>query len=343
MRVTALVWAPFGHRMDELAAAVGGRRVSITLLYGPRYLAPLRYLALFFRTLILLAVEGPDVVYAQNPPVFCPLTSLIYCRAAGKKLVIDHHSVWRLKTVGGFVGRALGFLESFVARSADGNTAPHGVWATELARTGARNVLVVRDHVERNPFGRDEMVRRKYAQTPLIAIASHGGHPLERIEAEVTAASQFESLTLIVTGPPSKLAGRLERLPPNVRYLGMLPMDDYLRLKASCDFALNITDEPSTLSHVLFEYAASALPVVSSRQAVVEDVFGDSLLYVRASDADSVSQGIRVLAGDSARLAEYGSAMSRIFDNLSAARSREVAALEELLTPRRPAYAKAPA
>ncbi|MDV3277290.1 MAG: glycosyltransferase [Nitrososphaerales archaeon] len=343
MKTIALLWGPFGHRLDELSAAVGGKRISITLLYGPRYFAPIRYLALFIMTLILLLAESPDVVYAQNPPVFCPLTSLLYCRVAGKRLVVDHHSVWRVKTIGGPVGRAIGYLESVVARSADANTAPHGVWARELSAMGARSVLVVHDHVERNPYGRDERLRRGYAQTPLIAVASHGGHPLERMEAEISAASRFETLTLLVTGPANKLAGRLEKLPPNIRYLGMLPMDDYLRLKASCDFALNITDEPFTLSHVLFEYAASALPVVSNRQAVVEEVFGDSLAYVNSSDVTSVSAGIRLLAGDPAKLVTYRSGMARMFDKLAATRSREVAALKDLISTGRSAQAKAPA
>ena len=40
-----LCWAPFGFRADELAGAIGAERVSITLLYGPRYFAPIRYLA----------------------------------------------------------------------------------------------------------------------------------------------------------------------------------------------------------------------------------------------------------------------------------------------------------
>ena len=242
MKILALSWAPFGHRMDELSQTVGGTRVSITLLYGPRYFAPLRYLALFFRTLILLAVSRPDAVYAQNPPVFCPLTSLLYCRFAGKKLLVDHHSVWRTKTIGGVVGRGIGFLEAFVAAAADLNTAPHGVWARELSGMGASNVMVVHDFVERSPFTRDQAVRERYAKSSAIAIASHGGHPLERIEAEVGAASTLEDFTLLITGPPSKLANRLASLPPNVKYLGMLEMSDYLRLKASCDFALNVTD-----------------------------------------------------------------------------------------------------
>jgi len=317
--------------MDELSNAVGGTRVSITLLYGPRYFAPLRYLALFFRTLILLATRKPDVVYAQNPPIFCPLTSLLYCKAAGKKLVVDHHSVWRVKTIGGILGRGIGFIEAFVASAAQLNTAPHGVWASELQRMGARHVLVVHDFVERNPFRRDQEIRERYAQTALIGVAAHGGHPLERLETEVAAASASSGVTLLITGPPNKLAGRLKDTPANVKYLGMLPMEEYLRLKASADFAINITDEPFTLSHVLFEYVASSLPVISSRQEVVEDVFRDALSYVKSSGREEVTDTFRMLSGDKNLRSEFRERARSKQDELERIHTSEVAELRNLM------------
>ena len=305
--------------------------MSITVLYGPRYFAPLRYVALFFRTLILLTIRRPDVVYAQNPPVFCPLTSLLYCRVARKKLVVDHHSVWRVKTIGGIIGRGIGFIEAFVASAAQLNTAPHGVWASELQRMGASRVLVVHDFVERNPFSRDQLTRERFAETSLIAIAAHGGHPLERLETEVAAASAAGGLTLLVTGPPSKLAGRLKDIPPNVKYLGMLPMADYLRLKASADFAINITDEPFTLSHVLFEYVASSLPVISSRQEVVEDVFRDSLIYVKNSGREDVSEAVRKLSADRNLRADFRERAKSKQEELERIHTSEVAELRNLM------------
>lgn len=329
MKVIALSWAPFGHRMDELSRAVGGVRVSITLLYGPRYFAPLRYLALFIRTLLLLAVESPDVVYAQNPPVFCPLACLLYCRAAGRVLVIDHHSVWRLKTIGGVLGRGIGFLEALVASSAGLNSSPHAVWAKKLRAMGASKVMVVHDFVEKNPFAPDRKFRDRYAATPFLVIASHGGHPLEGVEAEVAAASRVDGLTLLVTGPPNKLAGRLKNLPANVKYLGLLPMEDYLRLKASCDLALNITDEPFTLSHVIFEYISSGLPVVSSRQQVVEEAFGDSLAYVRSSSRADVESVLKDLIGNPARLAELRRKSGSKFQSLQSQSEAELDRLRD--------------
>ncbi len=335
MRVLCLSWAPFGHRMDELSDAVGGRRVNLTVLYGPRYYAPLRYVVLFFWTLFRLVSDNPRVVYAQNPPVFCPLTCLVYCRVMGKRLIIDHHALWHVKTLGdGVVSRTIGFLEKFVSTSAFANTAPHTVWSGGLMRIGAKRVEVIHDYVAKNPLSRDESLRERYSGGGRVAIASHGGHPLELIENEISAAGMVPAMTLLITGPEEKLGGRLSKLklPANVRYLGLLPIDEYLRLKASCDFALNITDEPYTLSHVLFEYAASSLPVLSSRQPVVEAIFGNSILYATGTSPHEVAIQLGVLSQDAGLLRSFRAKISSKHGELTEMRDAELVALRALVT-----------
>jgi len=332
-RTLCIVWGPFGFRADELAEAIGAERVSITFLYGPRYFAPIRYVALFFKTLLILSRRRPDVVYAQNPPVFCPLTCLLYCRLAGGKLVVDHHSIWRIKTLGGGpLSRAIGLLEAVVSRSASGNTAPHSLWGDKLREMGARNVVVVHDFVERNPHARDEALRRSLTDRPFVAISSHGGHPLERIEAEASAVGRVGTAALLITGPKEKLERRLSQrsLPENVRYLGFLPRRTYESLKASADVAVNVTDEPFTLSHVLLEYAASSLPTISSRQRVLDDFFGDALAYTDSTEAEAIAEKVRLLEDPVVR-EEFRARISRWYDALCAARPGELKALRALL------------
>lgn len=331
-----LLWAPFGFRADELADVVGAERASITLLYGPRYFAPVRYLALFFRTLFLLAQKRPDVVYAQNPPVFCPLTCLLYCRVAGARLVIDHHSIWSVKTLGGRspLSRAIGFLERAVSRAAEANTAPHSMWARMLEKMGARDVLVYHDYVPKNTRRRDEALRRRMGDGETLAISSHGGHPLERLEVEAAAVGRDrdEGVSLVTSGPREKLERRFAAmsLPPNVRYAGFLEREVYESLKASADFAINITDEPHTLSHVLFEFAASSLPVISSKEPVVEELFGDSILYAD-STVDDVAEKVRTLCSGPTR-AEWAARVARKQEELTAMHEEEVASLRRLVS-----------
>ena len=314
---------------------VGAERASITLLYGPRYFAPVRYLALFFRTIFLLAQKQPDVVYAQNPPVFCPLTCLLYCRLTGARLLIDHHSIWSVKTLAGRgpLSRGIAFLERVVSRAAEGNTTPHGLWARMLVKMGARDVLVYHDYVPENRRAPDEALRSRMAEGPILAIASHGGHPLERLEVEAAAVGQEREagVSLAISGPAEKLERRFASftLPPNVKYAGFLDRDVYESLKASADFAINITDEPYTLSHVLFEFAASSLPVISSKEQVVEEVFGDSLLYAD-STVEDVAEKVRQLCSAPAR-AEWAARVARKQKELRAIHEEEVASLRRIV------------
>lgn len=333
-KTTFILWGPFGFRADELAQEVGAERVSITFLYGPRYFAPVRYLALFFKTLIILFSRRPSVVFAQNPPVFCPMTCLLYCRMTGARLIVDHHSIWKVKTLGGGpVSRVIGSLEGVVARASFANTAPHSFWARKLEEMGARRVEVVHDFVPRNDHVRDDALRSSLAGGRTVAVSSHGGHPLERMESESAAVGRVPSVELLITGPTEKLERRLpaSALPGNVRYLGFLPRETYETLKASADFALNVTDEPYTLSHVLLEFAASSLPVISSRQEVVEAFFGDALLYLDSTSAADVAERVEEFLDPAVR-EDYTRRISRFYEGLASAREAEVGRLRSLVS-----------
>jgi len=335
LKIACLVWAPFSDRMDELAEAVGGHRKNFHLGYLPRYLAPMKYLYFFAVTQAYLFREKPAVVYAQNPPVFCPLACVPYCRITHSKLVVDHHNIWSVKVFGASrLAYPFRLLERLLGLFADINTVPHTVWKEGLQRLSFRRVMTVHDYVEANRFSRDQEARSRISSVGLIGIASgHQGYPLERVEAEALGAEAVDGLALVITGPPARLAPRIKALGElrNVKYLGYLPKDEYDRTKASCDFALNITDEPFTLNHVLFEYAAARLPTISTRREVIEAVFGDALVYVEESTASAVAEKLRFLCADRAVLNQYRERMSLKFSDLTESRRREIEYLKDLL------------
>jgi glycosyltransferase involved in cell wall biosynthesis len=295
--------------MQELSEVLRADRVNLSFRFGPRYLAPLRYLVLFIRTEILLLTRRPDSVYAQNPAIFCPLSCLLYCAVFKKKLIIDHHAVWSIKTLaGGLLGKSIGRLEKFASRSAFANTTPHPLWARELDRMGARGILTIYDFVKKPTGKRSESMRRKYSNgEEFIALAPHGGHPLERVENEIEAARQLTSFMLLLSGPRGKLEPRLggQRFPPNARYVGFLEPGEYNELEASVDFGLSITDEPFTVSHSLLEFAANRIPIVSSRQGAVVDLFGDSISYVDSSDPSRIVSAMKELITNPALIKEF--------------------------------------
>jgi glycosyltransferase involved in cell wall biosynthesis len=333
-KILCIAWAPSSPRLDEIAAEIGAARANLTFHYGPIFLAPLRYTVLFLRTLILLLSNGPDVVYAQNPAIFCPFTCLIYCKIAGKRLLIDHHCVWAVKSFRGTkLGRLIFLIERTVDRLAYANTAPHWQWGKMLRGMGARKVTVIYDYVERTVASRDQNLRAKYGTGfSLISLAPHGGHPLERVDSETFAAGRNPSVGLLITGPPEKMLARIskikQQIPRNVKYLGLLPRDEYERLKSSVDFGMNISDEPYTVSHSLLEFAAVSTPMISTRQAAVEELFGESVLYTDSSDPDAVARKLSQLVNDPSLLSEFREKITRRLEFVRA--SRRVA-IQELL------------
>lgn len=335
MKVSCVAWAPFSDRLDELAAGIGGSRKNINLGYLPRYAAPLKYVAYFLMTLIYLFRERPSVVYAQNPPIFCPAACIPYCWLTGARLLVDHHNLWSVKTFeGSAVAPVVRRIEAVVARTAFANTVPHSVWRDELTAMGGSRVVTVHDFLERNPNQRSEAMRRRVSEAGLIGIASgHQGLPLEAVESEARAAELTPGVTLAITGPPERLASRIEALGPlnRVKFLGYLPKQDYEVLKASSDFGLNISNEKHTVNHVLFEYAAAFLPAVSSRRPEIEAVFGDSLVYADSSEAHVVAERLAWLTETPGRVSEYRTRMASRYEALSDQRRSELARLRALV------------
>lgn len=336
MKIVCLAWAPFSDRLDELARAVGGERKNIQMGYLPRYLAPLKYLLFFGLTQAYLFRERPDVVYAQNPPAFCPLACVPYSKLTGKKLVVDHHNIWSVKAFGATrLSSLFRLVEKLLALFADVNTVPHTLWKEGLEEMGARRVLTVHDYLEKNMFRRNDAVRHRVAQSSLIGIASgHQGYPLERIEVEAKSAEDIDGVTVAITGPPQRVGPRVEALGKlrNAKFLGYLPKAEYEELKASSDFGLNITDEPYTVNHVLFEYAAASLPTISTRRPEIEAVFGDSLVYVDRSDVASVSQRLKAFRDDPTFLSECRMRMEAKFSELTLRHEAELVFLKSLIT-----------
>ena len=183
-------------------------------------------------TQVYLLRERPRVVFAQNPPVFCPLACVPYCKLTNTKLVVDHHNVWSVKVFGqSRLSSQFRALERLLAHSADVNTVPHSVWQNELLRLGAKRVLMVHDYVALNESARSQDVREHISKTGLIGVASgHQGYPQERIEAEALAAESVDGVTLAMTGPPQRLMPRIKKLAnPAERQVSRLPAEGRLR------------------------------------------------------------------------------------------------------------------
>ncbi len=317
--------------MDNIAQLISGRRVTLTVLFGKKALAPLRYVALTIATVILLAVSRPRVVVAQNPPIFCPLACLIYTQIWRASLLVDHHSIWSKKSIRGLLGKLLAYLERFVAVKAEVNIVPHSIWAEEVSRMGVGSVLTLIDYVE--PHASTEVsgyVPPVGGQYLYLVMAVHGGHPHERLESEIAAVKTLDDVALLLTGPPSKISRRVKSAShgvKNVFYLGILPRADYESVKRSVHFALSISDEYETIPHAVHEFASLGKPVIAVRNRALHGLFDDAILYAENSEPATVREAIVQLIGTPGALRKHEEMLRRKYDELKEIRKKQESAL----------------
>jgi len=256
-KVVGIAWAEHSNRLDAISEALGGKAEKISWLSGKKYLAPIRYFVLGIRSLWRLERLSPDVVIAQNPPIFCPLFAYLYTKVHRKKLVMDCHSLARDNIGQGFIWRALTSIESFLMRRTFSNTVIHEVYSSILAGSGIRSVVLYDAPPEINISG------SKVVKT-LIVICPLGGHPDEDVKGILEVAGAVEGIEVVVTG---KWKTPIEH--PRVKYVGFLPREKYLmELLSSRAGLCLIRGNAMTLPYVLFEFIAAGIPFVVNETPV---------------------------------------------------------------------------
>ncbi len=89
-----IVWGAQTELSRGLAAGLGAEFKQVYYKKIGSYNIPaiFRYILQAVETLLILFTSRPKAVIVQNPPVFAPLTVLLYCKLAGAKLAIDSHT-----------------------------------------------------------------------------------------------------------------------------------------------------------------------------------------------------------------------------------------------------------
>ncbi|MDY6866959.1 MAG: hypothetical protein SVT56_03505, partial [Chloroflexota bacterium] len=136
-----IAWAPHGRRTESLARELGAKLYFIHYLkfQNPSY-APIKYILQSLRTLQVLFMERPDVVFIQSPPFVCSLVVYLYCFINGARFVLDHHSAsfatvwdWALP------------VQKFLARRAVTNIVTNQYWADIIQNSWSAKAFILID------------------------------------------------------------------------------------------------------------------------------------------------------------------------------------------------------
>ena len=299
-----IAWAPSSPTFVDIAALLDGRVVYLNILFGKRWAAPLRYILLALKTFKLLLKEKPRGVFAQNPPIFCPLVIVLLKRTMGFRLVVDHHAVWSIKSIREpILSQTIAGLERFVVKRADANITPNRNWTRLFGEMGARNAFTYHDYLQKKipQTSAASSISDRLPPHRFIVIAAHGGHPEELLEEEVAVVRGLPNYVLVITGRREKIGQRLSRLklPGNVVYAGYLDQLDYESLKRHADAALSLSKEPNTVPHAIHEFLSYGTPTIVLKDNLLRSIFDGAIVEVEDGSPESIRESLRKTCEDS--------------------------------------------
>lgn len=284
-RCLFIAWAPFGRRSELLSQELGARLYFIHYLkFKVPIYAPFKYILQAARTLQVLFAERPEVVFVQSPPFVCTLVVYLYCRLAGAKFVIDHHTAsfarrwdWALP------------LQKFLARRAITNLVTNQHWA-DILQSWRAPVFILTDPLVALPEG------EPFAAEPgfnLVYINTFAAD--EPTDAVRHAAAQLPDVHFYITGSKRrKPASYFECTPPNVTFTDFLPDAQYFGLLRSASAVMALTTRDYTLQGGGCEAISLGKPLITSDWPYLRELFARGTVYVPNSP-EGIRDGIRAM------------------------------------------------
>lgn len=272
MKSTFIAWVYYNRRSELLAQHLGAALHFVCYGEPGKLLqAPVRYGVQAVRTWRILWREQPNVVFVQNPPIFCALVAALYARRYGARYVIDSHTDALISSKWG--------------------------WFLPLHRRlsrGAVTTIVTNEHLK-------EMVHRwgchafVLGYTPAVypagerfplngdfnvAVISTGGED-EPLDVVFEAAHRLPETSVYVTGDSRRLSqDLLAKKPANCHLTGYLPYERYIGLLRSVDIVVDLTTRDHTLLLGAFEAVSVGTPLIVSDWPVLRDYFSRGTVHV---------------------------------------------------------------
>ena len=300
-----LVWGPPSHgpRSRVFARELG---VPLHNVYSTQrrgaWAAPWKYTYQAVATIWLLARRRPKLVFVQSPPSFAAIVVAAYSALASARFVVDAHSaamqatVWTRPRV----------LYRWLARRAIVTIVTNQTFFLRIEGWGAR-ALVLKDIPTAFPIG--DAPELADGMNILVVSTFAGDEPLGEV---VEAARRLPTVRFHVTGDPER--GRqtfdLSAAPPNLRFTGYLPDEEYYGLMAGANLVMCLTTRDDTMQRGACEALSIGTPIITSDWPLLRSYFNDGTVHVR-SDAESIEAGVRDAI---ARIDELGNGIRRLRD-----------------------------
>lgn len=283
--IAFVAWQRYHRRSDLLAQRLGSAMHFISYgQQGKPLQTPVRYVVQAWRTWRVLRRERPQVVFVQNPPIFCVLVASLYARLYGAEYVIDSHT-------GAFLSPAWRWsigLHRMLSRRAL-TTIVHNTDQEEVVKRWGCDCLLLADPLGDYPSGEPFRFR---ADFNVAVVGSFGSD--EPVGAVFEAARQLTDVCFYFTGNAGRLDSRLlAKKAENCILTGYLPDERYVALLRGADCVMVLTTRDHTLLCGAFEAVSLGTPLITSAWPVLRKRFALGTVHV-SNTMESICEGVRL-------------------------------------------------
>jgi len=294
-KVIFISWAEDCSRSDTIARELGGKSFMVySRFWGSNYATILfKYSVQFYRTIVILLRERPDIVYVMTPPTIVCFPVWCASKITRLKYVIDAHT-------GAFLlppWSKLVFLHKLFSRAALATIVTNQRLADIVSDWGAKWVIVPDVPVAFPEIGNIDL-------QPGICMAYINTFTIdEPLDLLLAAAKIVPEVSIYVTGDTSACANDIiHNAPDNVIFTDFLSRASYAGLIMGCQSVICLTKLDHTMQRGAYEAIYLGKPVITSNFGVLRSNFPIGTVFVN-NDVDSIADGIRE--------------MLKIFNNLS--------------------------
>lgn len=235
------------------------------------------------RTWRVLRQERPDVVFVQNPPIFCALVASLYARRYGARYVIDTHT-------GAFLSwkwRWLVGLHRLLSRGAL-TTIVHNNSQEKIAKRWGCRYLVMGFTPSNYAAGEHLPLNGQFN----VAVISNFRKD-EPLDVVFEAAGLLPEVSFCVTGDYKRIAtSLLAKKPDNCCLTGFLPYERYVGLLCEVDAPMVLTTQDHTLLMGGFETVSLGTPLIVSHWPLLRDFFSLGTVHV-PNTVEGICEGVR--------------------------------------------------
>jgi glycosyltransferase involved in cell wall biosynthesis len=321
VKITFVAWVDYHRRSELLAQHLGATIHYISCGQQGRILqAPQKYLRQAWETWQILCQERPDVIFVQNPPIFCALVAFFYARRYAARYAIDSHS-------GAFISRKWRWsllLHRLLSRAALVTIVHNKSQEVLVSRWGCR-YCVIGFTPGNYPVGTLFQLNGRFN---IAVIASFMGD--EPIDLVFEAAHHLPEARFYVTGDYCRMpSALLSKKPANCFLTGYLPYDQYVGLLREVDAIMILTTRDNSLLMGGFEAVSLGTPLIISDWPTLRDYFCLGTVHI-PNTVEGIREGVHRAQRERARLRQE---ILLLRQQLQAEWEQKFTELQQLLQP----------